>query len=175
MSGANFPPIVAWNLPATSGFLNLSRSNLSLDWVGFFIFFRRTRKVIITRTRGYKIEWSSACSSFVRFVLNFMLNVPIPLYNQTVLLRCLVNDFLELPIKVVNFIVIMSRCCCIDLYDGDIERSCSQADIFGIIISLLSISYLRNLCGVATGSRILCTYSYGGIFFSHDIARYLSR
>ena len=36
MSGANFPPIVAWN---------------------------------------YKIEWSSACSSFVRFVLNFMLNI----------------------------------------------------------------------------------------------------
>ena len=53
----------------------LSRSNLSLDWVGFFVFFRRTRKVIITRTRGYKIEWSSACSSFVRFVLNFMLNI----------------------------------------------------------------------------------------------------
>ena len=23
MSGANFPPVVAWNLPATSGFLNL--------------------------------------------------------------------------------------------------------------------------------------------------------
>ena len=75
MSGANFPPIVAWNLPATSGFLNLSRSTLSLDWVGFFVFFRRTRKVIITRTRGYKIEWSSACSSFVRFMLNFMLNI----------------------------------------------------------------------------------------------------
>ena len=75
MSGAYFPPIVAWNLPATSGFLNLSRSNLSLDWIGFLVFFRRTRKVIITRPRGYKIEWSSACSSFVRFVLNFMLNI----------------------------------------------------------------------------------------------------
>ena len=73
MSGANFPPIVAWNLPATSGFLNLSRSNLSLDWL--FVFFRRTRKVIITRIRGYKIEWSSVCSSFVRFVLNFMLYI----------------------------------------------------------------------------------------------------
>ena len=75
MSGANFPPIVAWNLPATSGFLNLSRSILSLDWVGFLVFFRRTRKVIITRPRGYKIEWSSACLSFERFVFNFMLNI----------------------------------------------------------------------------------------------------
>ena len=34
MSGANFPPIVAWNVPATSGFLNKSRSNLSLDRFG---------------------------------------------------------------------------------------------------------------------------------------------
>ena len=75
MSGANFPPIIAWNVPATSGFLILSRSNLSLDWVGFLVFFRRTRKVIITRPRGYKIEWSSVCSSFERFALNFMLNI----------------------------------------------------------------------------------------------------
>ena len=50
MSGANFPPVVAGNVPATSGCLNLSRSNLSLDWVGFYVFFRRTRKVIITRS-----------------------------------------------------------------------------------------------------------------------------
>ena len=50
MSGANFLPIVAWNVPATSGFLNLSRSNLSLDWVGFLVFFKRTRKVISTRS-----------------------------------------------------------------------------------------------------------------------------
>ena len=35
MSVANFPPIVAWNVPATSGFLNFSRSTFSLDWVGF--------------------------------------------------------------------------------------------------------------------------------------------
>ena len=35
MSGAYFPPIVAWNGPATSGFLNFSRSNLSLGWVRF--------------------------------------------------------------------------------------------------------------------------------------------
>ena len=58
MSGANFPPIVAWNLPATSGFLKLSRSNLSLNWVGFLVFFRRTRKVNITRPRGY---WMVQC------------------------------------------------------------------------------------------------------------------
>ena len=37
MGGANFPPIVAWTVPATSGFLNLSSSNLSLDWVGFLV------------------------------------------------------------------------------------------------------------------------------------------
>ena len=36
MSGANFPPIVAWNLPAKSGSPNLSRSNLSLDWLAFW-------------------------------------------------------------------------------------------------------------------------------------------
>ena len=50
------------------------------------------------------------------------------LYNQNVLLRCLVYGFLELLVEVVDLTVIMTRCWCINLYDGDIERSCSQAD-----------------------------------------------
>ena len=37
-----FSTFVAWNVPATSGFLNFS--NLSLDWADFLVFFRRTRK-----------------------------------------------------------------------------------------------------------------------------------
>ena len=50
MSGANFPPIVAGNVLATSGFLNFSRLNLSFDWFDLLVFFRRTRKVIITKS-----------------------------------------------------------------------------------------------------------------------------
>ena len=50
MSGANFHFIVAWKVQATSGSLNFSRSNLSLCWFSFISFFRRTRKVIITRS-----------------------------------------------------------------------------------------------------------------------------
>ena len=42
MSGANFPLIVAWDVPATNGFLTFLRSNLSLDLAGFLVFFRRT-------------------------------------------------------------------------------------------------------------------------------------
>ena len=49
MSDENFPHIVAWNVPTTPGFLNFSSSNLSFDWVGFLVFFRRNRKVIITK------------------------------------------------------------------------------------------------------------------------------
>ena len=44
MSGANLPPIVAWNKPVTSG-LNFSKSNLSPDLVSSLVFYRRTRKV----------------------------------------------------------------------------------------------------------------------------------
>ena len=44
MSGANFPPIVAWNVPATSGFLSFSRSNLSLDLVGFLVILQTNSK-----------------------------------------------------------------------------------------------------------------------------------
>ena len=46
----NFSAVVAWNAPATSGVLNFSKSNLSLDWVGFLVFFRRTRNVIIPKS-----------------------------------------------------------------------------------------------------------------------------
>ena len=35
MSGANFPPIVAWNLPATSRFLNLSSQTSVLTGLAF--------------------------------------------------------------------------------------------------------------------------------------------
>ena len=49
MSSANFSPIVVWNVPGASRFLNFSRSNLILDWVGFLVFFRLTQKVIITK------------------------------------------------------------------------------------------------------------------------------
>ena len=54
--------------------------------------------------------------------------IPIPLYNQNVLLWCFVYSFLELLVEVVDLTVIMTRCWCINLYDGDIERSFSQAD-----------------------------------------------
>ena len=38
--------------------------------------------------------------------------------------------FLELLVDVVvPIVIIMSRCLCINLYDGDIERSLSQADL----------------------------------------------
>ena len=50
MSGANFPPIVARKVQATSGSLSFSRSNRSDGWFGFLDFFKRTRKVIITRS-----------------------------------------------------------------------------------------------------------------------------
>ena len=36
--------------------------------------------------------------------------------------------FLELLVEVVDLTVIMTRCWCINLYDDDIERSCSLAD-----------------------------------------------
>ena len=36
-------------MPATFGFLNLLNSTISLGWVGFLTFLRRTRKVIVTR------------------------------------------------------------------------------------------------------------------------------
>ena len=42
-----FPPTAAWKAHATSGSLNVQRPNLILSWVGFLVFFRRTRKVII--------------------------------------------------------------------------------------------------------------------------------
>ena len=43
MTGANYPPIVAWKVHAPSGPFNFSRSNLRLGWFGFLAFFRRTR------------------------------------------------------------------------------------------------------------------------------------
>ena len=55
-------------------------------------------------------------------------SIPIPLDNQNVLPWCLVYGFLELLVEVFDLTVIMTRCWCINLYDGDIERSCSQAD-----------------------------------------------
>ena len=54
-----FPTYLAWNVPAASSFLNFSRSNLSLDWVGFFVFFRRTRKVIITKSSSLPMSAAS--------------------------------------------------------------------------------------------------------------------
>ena len=35
-----FPPTVALNAPAITGFINFSRSNLSFDWVDVLVFFR---------------------------------------------------------------------------------------------------------------------------------------
>ena len=52
MSASNFPPIVASNVPITSGFRKFSRSNLSLYWVGFLVFVRKTQKVIIPKSRS---------------------------------------------------------------------------------------------------------------------------
>ena len=67
MSGVNFPHIVAWEVHATSGSLNFSRSNLSLGWFGFLTFFRWTRKVIITRS------WSLPMSAPEKLLVLWML------------------------------------------------------------------------------------------------------
>ena len=48
--------------------------------------------------------------------------------TQNVILSCLIYGFLELLVEVVNLTVLMTRWWCINLYDGDVERSCSQAD-----------------------------------------------
>ena len=71
--------------------------------------------------KGCKLWKSETSISPVCLCIPFNFSTPIPFYNQTVLLRCLVNDSPELPIEVVNLIVIISRCWCIDLYDGYIE------------------------------------------------------
>ena len=55
-------------------------------------------------------------------------SIPIPLCSQNVLLWCFVYGFLELLVEVVDLTVIKTICWCINLYDGDIERRCSQAD-----------------------------------------------
>ena len=44
-------------------------------------------------------------------------SIPIPLYNQNVLLWCLVYGFLELLVEVVDLIVIMIRYWCINLFE----------------------------------------------------------
>ena len=65
-SGANFPPMVARKLQATSGSLNFSRSNLSLGWFGFHVF-KQTRKFIITR------PWSLPMSAPAKLLVPWML------------------------------------------------------------------------------------------------------
>ena len=47
--GANLPPIIAWRVSNMLGFFSFSRSNLSLVRFGLLIFFRRRRKVIISK------------------------------------------------------------------------------------------------------------------------------
>ena len=42
--------------------------------------------------------------------------------------RCVLKSHPGLLVEVVDLTVIMSRCWCINLYDGDVKSSCSQAD-----------------------------------------------
>ena len=44
--GANFPPIIAWNVSAILGYFSFSRSNFILVCFGLTIFFKRKRKFI---------------------------------------------------------------------------------------------------------------------------------
>ena len=85
--------------------------------------------LVVKGYKFYKSETSLICldiavgstnlSPFCLCILpNF--SIPIPLYSQNVLLWCLVYDFLELLVEVVDLTVIMTRCWCIKLYDGDI-------------------------------------------------------
>ena len=55
-------------------------------------------------------------------------SIPIALYNQNVFLGICSIFILELLTEVVDLVNIVSRCRCINLYCGDIEKSCSQAD-----------------------------------------------
>ena len=88
-------------------------------------------------------------------------SIPIPLYNQNILLWCLVYGFLELLVEVVDLTVIMTRCWCmvygflellvevvdltvimtrcwcINLYDGGIKRAALRR----IDISLLETGW----------------------------------
>ena len=88
-------------------------------------------------TRLLKVAKSLICLDIAVGFINFspvclsirpIFSVPIPLFNQNVLLWCLVYGFLKLLVEVVDQTVIITRCWCINLYDGDIERRYSQAD-----------------------------------------------
>ena len=48
--GANSPIIIAWKVSNTLGSFSFSRSNLSLVCFGLLVFFRRRRKVIISKS-----------------------------------------------------------------------------------------------------------------------------
>ena len=88
--------------------------------------------LIVSVSEGFP-SYSSTYVSPVCLCIHSNVSILIPLYNQNVRLRCLVNDLLELPIEVVNLSVIMSRKWCIDLYDGDIERSCFQMGAISLL------------------------------------------
>ena len=62
----------------------------------------------------------------LRILPNF--SIPIPFVQPECPSLVFGLFFLELLVEVVDLTVIMTRCWCIILYDGDIERSCSQAD-----------------------------------------------
>ena len=65
---------------------------------------------------------------------------------QSILLGCLVYDFLDWLVELVNFIVIAPTCWYINTYDGDIERSCCQEliDIFHIVSAHAYIGHVAR-------------------------------
>ena len=48
--GANLLPFIAWKVSNTLGSFSFSRSNLSLVCFGLLVFYRRRRKVIISKS-----------------------------------------------------------------------------------------------------------------------------
>ena len=82
----------------------------------------------------------------LRTLSNF--SIPISSHNPNVLFWCLVYGLLELLVYVVDLNVIISRCWCIILYKGDIERNCSQTDR-EVCLRLLSILRQHSPCTYA--------------------------
>ena len=52
--------------------------------------------------------------------------IPVSLYNENVLLRCLINDILSLIIEFFYFVVIVVLCLGVCLYYCNVERDCPQ-------------------------------------------------
>ena len=101
---------------------------LPSGWFGWLRVFVSTRLLQVAYSKSVRLSLVSAlqkgphtstlsvCSSQPS-----SLSIPTIVFYQNVLLRCSVYDFLELLIEVVDLIVIIFRCRCVNQYDSDIE------------------------------------------------------